>query len=123
MRIGDDRHTYINGRRLETNDYGFEHVFAFDPAKKPEQNVYSGHVNGTVWRWARDGAWGPTANFPDEKTEVTVRPGHYVCFGDNTMNSADSRYWGEPDFPQERVIGKSCFVFWPFTERWGWGRH
>ena len=123
LRIGDDRHTYVNGRRLGTNDYGFEHVYGFDPAKKPEPNVYSGHVNGTVWRWARDGAWGPTANFPDEKTEVKVRPGHYVCFGDNTMNSADSRYWGEPDFPQEQVIGKSCFVFWPFTERWGWGRH
>ncbi len=122
LRIGDDRHTYVNGRALTTNDYGFEHVFAFDPKRKPEPNVYSGHVNGTVWRWARDGAWGPTANFPDEKTEVQVRPGHYVCFGDNTMNSADSRYWGEPDFPQERVIGKSCFVFWPFTERWGWGR-
>jgi hypothetical protein len=31
--------------------------------------------------------------------------------GDNTLNSSDSRYWG--DFPRENVIGKSFFVYWP----------
>ncbi len=116
--IGDDRHTYINGRSLTTNDYGFDKVFGFDPAKPPQSDHYSGHVNGTVWRQTT-GYMGPTPNFPDAKTEVQIRPQHYVCFGDNTLNSADSRYWGEPDFPQERVIGKSWFVFWPFTARWG----
>jgi len=120
IRIGDDRHTYINGRPLTTNDFGFEQVFAFDPAQPPRSDHYSGHVNGTVWR-AATGESGPTPNFPNGTTEVTIRPKHYVCFGDNTMNSADSRYWGEPDFPQERVIGKSWFVFWPFTKRFGWG--
>jgi signal peptidase I len=39
--------------------------------------------------------------------------------GDNTLNSSDSRYWG--DFPEEKVIGKSFFVYWPLTERFGWG--
>ena len=39
--------------------------------------------------------------------------------GDNTMNSYDSRYWR--DFPQEKLAGRHCFVFWPFTERFGWG--
>lgn len=121
VRIGDDRHTYIDGRRLTTNDYGFQNVFGFDPAKKPQSDHYSGHVNGKVWQ-ETTGFTGPTPNFPDETTEVQVRPNHYLCFGDNTMNSADSRYWGEPDFPQERVIGKSCFVFWPFTKRFGWGQ-
>jgi signal peptidase I len=121
IRIGDDRHTYINGRALTTNDYGFHQVFGFDPAKPARSDYYSGHVNGTVWQ-ATTGYVGPTPNFPNGTTEYTVRPHHYVCFGDNTMNSADSRYWGEPDFPQERVIGKSCFVFWPFTKRFGWGQ-
>lgn len=121
IRIGDDRHTYINGRRLTTNDYGFSQVFAFDPAGPPRADHYSGHVNGTVWQQTT-GSLGPTYNFPDERTEVTIRPGHLVCFGDNTMNSGDSRIWGQPDFPQERVIGKSCFVFWPFTKRFGWGQ-
>ena len=29
------------------------------------------------------------------------------------------RTWG--DVPQENVIGKCWFVYWPFTERFGWG--
>ena len=44
-------------------------------------------------------------------SEVTVRPGHYFVMGDNTLNSSDSRYWG--DFDQRKVIGKSFFVYWP----------
>ncbi|MFO1461350.1 MAG: signal peptidase I [Verrucomicrobiota bacterium] len=113
VRIGDDRHTVINGRKLTTNDYGFAGVYSFDPALPPRMNVYSGHVNGTIWQ-ATTGSYGPTRNFPNAQTEVAIRPGHYVCFGDNTMNSADSRYWPVPDFPQEQVIGKSWAVFWPF---------
>jgi hypothetical protein len=38
--------------------------------------------------------------------------------GDNTMNSSDSRFWG--DFPGGQV-GKSFFVYWPITKRFGWG--
>jgi len=38
--------------------------------------------------------------------------------GDNTMNSLDSRYWG--DFPATSIIGKSFFVYWPITSRFGW---
>ena len=123
VRIGDDRHTYINGVALTTNDYGFDRVFSFDPKQPPQSDHYSGHVNGTIWQ-RTTGNPGPTPNFPNEQTEVTVRPGHYICFGDNTMNSSDSRWWGpnpggEPDFPQERVIGRSLLVFWPFTSRVG----
>jgi signal peptidase I len=48
-----------------------------------------------------------------------------MVMGDNTINSSDSRTWG--DFPRENVIGKSFFVFWPFgsqngrDSRFGWG--
>jgi hypothetical protein len=37
------------------------------------------------------------------------------------MNSLDSRYWG--DFPADSIIGKSFFVYWPFTERFGLGSY
>ena len=64
-----------------------------------------------------------TPNFPNAKAEVTVRPGHVMCLGDNTMNSSDSRMWPVPDFPQERIVGKSGRVFWPLSRRWGWSQH
>jgi signal peptidase I len=121
VRIGDDRHVYINGKALDATTPGFENVYSFDPKQPPRPDHYSGHLNGTVWR--RFSPMAHTPNFPDEKTEFTVRPGHYLTFGDNTMNSADSRYWPEPDFPEERVVGKSFFVFWPITDRFGWGQH
>lgn len=120
--IGDDRHTYINGRPLTTNDSGFEKVYSFDPALPPRKDHYSGHVNEHIARTMTGGGVG-ALNFPDQATTYAIPPGEYVCFGDNTMNSADSRYWGRPSFPQERVIGKALFVFWPFTERFGWSRH
>jgi signal peptidase I len=43
----------------------------------------------------------------------------FFAMGDNTLNSSDSRSWG--DVPRENVIGKCWFVYWPFTERFGWG--
>jgi signal peptidase I len=55
--------------------------------------------------------------FPDETAEFVVRPHHYLAFGDNTMNSFDGRGWG--DFPQQKVVGRACFVFWPLTDRFG----
>lgn len=120
--IGDDRHVYIDGRALTTNDYGFENVYSFNPAEPPRPDHYSGHVNEKVAR-AMAGRSAYSFNFPDGQAVYQIPPGQYVCFGDNTMNSADSRAWGIPSFPQERVIGKELFVFWPFTERFGWFRH
>lgn len=116
VQIGNDRHVRINGRRLTAADPGFEHVYGFDGP--PEVDEYSGHVNGYIA--AIHGKGGLASLFPSENTTFKVRPKHYLTFGDNTMNSFDSRDWG--DFPRDKVIGKSFFVFWPITERFGWGR-
>jgi signal peptidase I len=48
-----------------------------------------------------------------------VATNHLFVMGDNTMNSLDSRFWG--DFPAASSIGKSFFVYWPITKRFGWG--
>ena len=48
-----------------------------------------------------------------------VETNHYFVMGDNTFNSSDSRYWG--DFSSDHVIGKSFFVYWPISKRFGWG--
>lgn len=40
-----------------------------------------------------------------------VQPGHYLCLGDNSAQSSDSRRWGL--VPDRLLLGKAVFVFWP----------
>lgn len=40
-----------------------------------------------------------------------VQPGHYMCMGDNSAQSSDSRTWGT--VPDRLMLGKAVFVFWP----------
>ena len=103
VQIGADRHLIINGQRLDTNTPHFEKIYGFNPSQPPEQSVFSGHVNGPLFRTQND--------------VYNVEPNHYLVMGDNTMNSLDSRYWGE--FPSTNVIGKYFFVYWPFSDRFG----
>lgn len=42
-----------------------------------------------------------------------IPEGHYFMMGDNRGNSQDSRFWGF--LPQERVIGRAVFIFWPLN--------
>ena len=126
--IGDDRHVVINGERLDASTPGFENVYGFDPAEPPRRNQYSGHVNGHAARLAGHRELGNVIRlFPDATAQYTVRPDHYLVFGDNTMNSTDSRMWGDiargipGDIPEEKVIGRASFVFWPISQRFGLG--
>jgi signal peptidase I len=52
-----------------------------------------------------------------EGKKMKVPENSYVALGDNSGNSADSRYWGF--VPQESVIGRAIFIYYPFTKRWG----
>jgi len=109
VQIGDDRHLIINGKRLDASTPHFENVYSFNPRERPHDSQYSGHVNLP----------GLAPYFQDKPDGVVVAPDHYMVMGDNTMNSLDSRTWG--DFPATNVIGKSFFVYWPITDRFGWG--
>lgn len=66
----------------------------------------------------------PYVNNPSEKNyvcnsqtpycdDVIVPDGMFFMMGDNRGYSLDSRYWGF--MPQERVIGRAVFRFWPLT--------
>jgi signal peptidase I len=52
---------------------------------------------------------------PDETLEVPPR--NYFALGDNSFHSSDSRDWG--GVPEENVMGRGVFVYWPFTRHWG----
>jgi len=116
--IGDDRHLIINGRRLDAATPHFENVYGFDPKTPPRESQFSGHVKGMVAQ--QFGLYpGLAPLFPDERTVFTNSPDSYMVMGDNTCNSSDSRTWGP--FPAKNVIGKSFFVYWPITGRFGIG--
>jgi signal peptidase I len=117
VQIGNDRHLIINGRRLDASTPRFENVYSFDPREPPAENRYSGHVNELVGRQV--GRYGLAPLFPDETAVYELKPDQYMVMGDNTLNSFDSRNWG--GFPANNVIGKSFFVYWPITERFGCG--
>jgi signal peptidase I len=116
VQIGNDRHLVINGQRLDEHTPHFANVYSFDPNEPPRESHYSGHVNQTV-----ASKYNPLLDiaplFPDEATVQQVRPNHYMVMGDNTMNSSDSRTWG--DFTRTNVIGKYFFVYWPISPRFG----
>lgn len=124
VQIGNDRHLVINQtNRLHESTPHFEHVYSFNPAEPPRESHFSGHVNQYVAHQNGLGELAPL--FRTAEQQFKVQPNHYLVMGDNTVNSLDSRAWG--DFPELNVIGKSFFVYWPFgsqngrDSRFGWG--
>lgn len=105
-------HLVINGQPLSAKTYGFEEVYSFlatpqDPKPRAyKENCYFGHA---MLRLLSSGQ------------EYHIEPGHAFVMGDNTLNSLDSRFWG--DFPESAIVGRACFVYWPFTKRFGFGYH
>jgi signal peptidase I len=62
-------------------------------------------------------------NSPDKKTfTLYVQPGHYLCLGDNSPQSSDSRSWDRQDrhdnkgglVPERLMLGRALLVYWPF---------
>jgi signal peptidase I len=100
----------IDGAQLSASTPNFENIYSFSSPPmgtkvlEYSENNYYGHA-------LLEGLSVGQSHF--------VPPGSYYVLGDNTMNSSDSRYWG--DFTREHVIGKSSLVYWPISRRFGWG--
>jgi signal peptidase I len=86
---------YINGEPAK--GFGFQRVMQ---AKPP----YRGYTLGRQYL-AR----------PDQS--FTVPPHSYFAMGDNSYFSYDSRYWGP--VPEENLVGRGLWVYWPFNQHWG----
>jgi signal peptidase I len=59
--------------------------------------------------WADPGRWGPLQNLP--LRTIYVQPNHYLCLGDNSTASSDSRDWGL--VPQRLLLGRALAVYYP----------
>jgi len=103
--IGDDRHVRVNGVRLDASTPHFKNVYGFDPNTRPRESHYSGHVLDS------------RSHLKTSADKLVVRDNHYAVFGDNTVNSADSRFWR--DFPEQNIMGQAWLVYWPYSSRFG----
>jgi signal peptidase I len=103
-------HLVVDGQPLSASTPHFENLYSFSGVRpgtrifRYQDNQYCGHA---LIRALEPGH------------EFQVETNHYFVMGDNTMDSSDSRFWG--DFPSGQVVGKSFFVYWPITKRFGWG--
>jgi len=53
-------------------------------------------------------------DLPAENFKFEVPQGHYLAFGDNRDNSADSRVWGF--VPEHNLVGRAFFIWFNFSE-------
>jgi signal peptidase I len=101
-------HLMVNGQPISASVPHFKNLYSYNGAKAGadpliyHEDEYFGH--------AMEEKLGPDQ-------EVHIAPGNSFMMGDNTMNSLDSRYWG--DIPSTSIIGKSFFVYWPLSQRFG----
>ena len=104
-------HLVVNVQPLSASTPRFENLYAFSdvPAGTKILQYHDNHYYGhAMIRGLSPGR------------QFQIRPNYLFVMGDNTMNSLDSRFWG--DFPASSIIGKSFFVYWPLTKRFGVGQ-
>lgn len=102
-------HLVINGKPIAVTSPHFANLYSYYGATRGSKIIP--YVDNHYYGHGMIGHLSPGSEFH-------VGADSYFVMGDNTMNSSDSRYWG--DFPQRQVIGKNFFVYWPITERFGW---
>lgn len=64
--------------------------------------------------WADPSSWGRLRSLPTKT--LYVQPGHYLCMGDNSPQSSDSRSWGL--VPERLMLGRALAVYYPFYFPW-----
>lgn len=62
-------------------------------------------------QWGEPQAWKSLR--PRSPTTMYVQPGHYLCLGDNSPASSDSREWGV--VPKRLLLGRAMLVYFPLN--------
>lgn len=106
----DPPNLYVNGELAQS--FGIRRVMAARPP-------YRGYAHGPEGIQVAPGEFLAGSLSSPEATFV-VPPHSYFAMGDNSYNSYDSRYWGP--VPEENLVGRGLFVYWPFGRHWGFIR-
>jgi len=99
---------YINGKPAV--GFGFERVMS----QKGDYRGYSNaaeHILGSGEK-----IYQRMTYLSEPDATFTVPEKHYFAMGDNSFHSSDSRDWGP--VPQENLMGRGIFVYWPFGSHW-----
>ncbi len=100
---------FINGQRADAP--GFERVMS-------GKDGYRGYSNVAEYKFpSGQVAQSPMTFLNSPNDTFTVPEKHYWAMGDNSYHSSDSRDWGA--VPQDNLMGRGVFVYWPFAEHWG----
>jgi len=100
---------FINGKRGEGG--GFERVMSAKDGYRGYSNESEGvSPDGMVRRGMMT-----YLNRPDATETLPAK--RYWAMGDNSYQSSDSRDWGT--VPQQNIVGRGVFVYWPFASHWG----
>ena len=99
---------FVNGELAK--EFGFQRVMS-GTLKEPH-NGYRGYGNGAE----HGGYVSPMTFLTSPEETFTVPTQTYFAMGDNSFNSSDSRDWGT--VPEENVMGRAVFVYWPFASHW-----
>jgi signal peptidase I len=131
---------FINGVPAENIAYGFKRVIEAHPPYRgysegplslvePERQLQQTRTSrdealraGSAERMAQLQAQEQNSRQRIEEALERLRvPSHaYFALGDNSYNSYDSRYWGP--VPEENLVGRGLWVYWPFNQHWGFIR-
>ncbi|WP_309398118.1 signal peptidase I [Cerasicoccus maritimus] len=111
----------IKGNTLYSNGAPVEGADAFDLNSKREE----GYPGYRAIRWLGEG------------NTLTIPEDYFFAMGDNSPHSSDGRFWGYGEessvltpaekaagvpvnmVPEDDVIGRASFIFYPFSHRWG----
>jgi signal peptidase I len=125
-------HVWVNGKAVKFDapvDYAPTLPEPFDPADEKkegwitandiDQPVSIGATGGVevsklkIWRdtYFINELYGRASRVASTVATYYVHEGHYLCLGDNSSHSSDSRYWGT--VPERLLLGKAVFIFWP----------
>lgn len=135
MNIDCRLRVHVNGKAIDFGkdaDYPLEVIKEYDPLDSgkegwtqrndldaPASIGAKGQVELSklkIWRdtvYTAQGIMNRPGDYAEYFDTFYVQPGHYLCLGDNSAQSSDSRDWGT--VPERLMLGKAAFVFWPYN--------